>query len=148
MSDFLLATDPKNPKVVGTIGREALIGQADPNSKPKRQATQLPQPTGYHILCAIPDIDREFDNSSIIKAEKTLADESTLSTVLFVVAMGPDCYNDEHKFPTGPWCKVGDFIITRLYTGSRLDIHGQEFRLINDDNVEAVVENPVGIRRK
>ena len=136
MSDILLAVDPKNPKIVGKA------------SPPERTATQLPKPSGYHILCAIPEIDKEFDNSSIIKADKTLADEATLSTVLFVVAMGPDCYTDTNKFPTGPWCKVGDFIITRPYAGSRLDIFGTEMRLINDDNVEAVVENPVGIRRR
>ena len=68
--------------------------------------------------------------------------------MLFVVAMGPDCYTDTNKFPTGPWCKVGDFVITRPYAGSRLDIFGTEMRLINDDNVEAVVENPIGIRRR
>jgi len=135
MSDILLAVDPKNPKIIGKA------------NKPK-EASSLPKPSGYHILCAIPEIDKEFDNSSIIKADKTLADEATLSTVLFVVAMGPDCYTDTNKFPTGPWCKVGDFIITRPYAGSRLDIFGTEMRLINDDNVEAVVENPIGIRRR
>jgi co-chaperonin GroES (HSP10) len=148
MSDFLLATNPKNPKVTGTISREALIGTGQGRPpKPERQATQLPKPSGYHILCAVPMIDKEFDNSSIVKSEKTLADEATLSVVLFVVAMGPDCYKDESKYPTGPWCKEGDFIVTRPYTGSRLNIHGQEFKIINEDSVEAVVESPVGVRR-
>ena len=111
-------------------------------------ASQLPKPSGYHILCAVPEIDQKFDDSAIIKADITRANEETLTTVLFVVAMGPDCYKDPIKFPTGPWCATGDFIITRPYAGSRLVIHEREFRLIHDDSVEGVVDNPIGIRRK
>ena len=111
-------------------------------------ASQLPKPTGYHILCAVPEIEQKFDDSAIIKADITRANEETLTTVLFVVDMGPDCYKDPVKFPTGPWCAIGDFIIARPYAGSRLVIHGKEFRVINDDSAEAVVDNPVGIRRK
>ena len=135
MSNILLGTNPKNPKIIGQVNQA-------------REGSSLPKPSGYHILCAIPAIDKEFTNSNIVKADKTLADEATLSTVLFVMSLGPDCYTDKDKFPTGPWCKEGDFIITRPYAGSRLDIFGTEMRLINDDSVEAVVENPVGIRRK
>ena len=71
-----------------------------------------------------------------------------LTTVLFVVALGPDCYADKERFPSGPWCKVGDFILVRPNAGSRLVIHGKEFRMINDDTVEGVVEDPRGIKRK
>jgi co-chaperonin GroES (HSP10) len=71
-----------------------------------------------------------------------------LTTVLFVVEMGPDAYKDPVKFPTGPWCKKGDFVIVRSNSGTRLDIHGKEFRIINDDTVEAVIEDPRGVRRK
>ena len=113
-----------------------------------KMASQLPKPTGYHILCAVPEIEQKFDDSAIIKADITRANEETLTTVLFVVDMGPDCYKDPVKFPTGPWCAKGDFIITRPYAGSRLVIHGHDYRLINDDTVEGVVENPIGIRRK
>ena len=73
--------------------------------------------------------------------------EEVLSTVFFVVELGPDCYKDEKRFPTGPWCKQGDFILARPNTGTRLKIHGREFRLINDDSVEGVVEDPRGISR-
>jgi co-chaperonin GroES (HSP10) len=62
--------------------------------------------------------------------------------------MGPDAYRDEKRFPSGPWCKKGDFILVRPNTGTRLDIHGREFRIINDDSVEGVVDDPRGIRRK
>jgi co-chaperonin GroES (HSP10) len=74
--------------------------------------------------------------------------EEILTTVLFVIKLGPDAYKDTAKFPTGPWCKEGDFIIVRSNSGTRLDIHGKEFRIINDDTVEAVVQDPRGIRRK
>jgi len=77
-----------------------------------------------------------------------MRDEETLTTVLFVVDMGPDCYEDPVKFPNGPWCKQGDFVLVRPHSGSRLVIHGREFRIINDDTVEAVVDDPRGIKRK
>ena len=67
--------------------------------------------------------------------------------MLFVVALGDMAYADQNRFPTGPWCKQGDFIITRANTGTRLKIHDREFRIINDDSVEAVVEDPRGIQR-
>jgi co-chaperonin GroES (HSP10) len=113
----------------------------------ERKAKQLPDPQGYRILCAIPDIENKYD-SGIIKADITRQHEEILTTVLFVVQLGPDAYKDTVKFPTGPWCKEGDFVIVRSNSGTRLDIHGKEFRIINDDTVEAVVEDPRGIRRK
>jgi len=73
--------------------------------------------------------------------------EELLSPVLFVVALGPDCFKDPARFPSGPSCKVGDFVMTRPGSGSRVKIHGREFRIINDDAVEAVVEDPRGIAR-
>jgi co-chaperonin GroES (HSP10) len=111
------------------------------------KAKQLPTPSGYRILCAIPEQDKEFD-SGIIKADETIMIEETLTTVLFVVAMGPDCYKDPSRFPTGAYCKVGDFVLIRPNAGTRLVIHGKEFRMINDDSVEGTVDDPRGIRRK
>ena len=112
----------------------------------EEKAAQLPVPSGYRILCAIPDIEDTYD-SGLIKAEQTMMFEEKLATVLFVVALGPDCYKDPTRFPSGPWCKQGDFIIVRPNSGSRLNIHGKEFRMINDDTVEAVVQDPRGIKR-
>lgn len=111
------------------------------------KAKQLPQPSGYRILCAIPEQEKEYD-SGLIKADETMRYEEVLTTVLFVVDMGPDCFKDEKRFPTGPWCKQGDFILVRPNAGTRLVIHGREFRIINDDSVEAVVQDPRGIKRK
>ena len=118
--------------------------------KAEEKAKQLPKPSGYRILCAIPEAEKQFEESEIglMKADETMRNEETLTTVLFVVELGPDCYKDTTKFPTGPWCKQGDFILVRPYAGSRLVIHGREFRIINDDTVEGIVDDPRGIKRK
>jgi co-chaperonin GroES (HSP10) len=113
----------------------------------EEKATQLPRPSGYRILCAIPEMEKEYE-SGILKADETVRVEETLTTVLFVVDLGPDCYADKARFPSGPWCKKGDFILVKPYAGSRLVIHGREFRVINDDTVEGVVDDPRGIKRK
>ena len=111
------------------------------------KAKQLPEPKGYRMLCAIPEAEKEYE-SGLVKADVTVRNDEILTTVLFVVAMGPDCYKDEKRFPTGPWCKQGDFVLVRPHSGSRLVIHGREFRIINDDSVEGVVDDPRGIKRK
>ena len=113
----------------------------------ERKAKQLPDPSGYRILCGIPNIEEQYE-SGILKSDLTLQHEELLTTVLFVVKMGPDCYKDAARFPSGPWCREGDFILVRPHAGTRLKIHGREFRIINDDSVEGVVEDPRGISRK
>ena len=113
---------------------------------PEEKAQQLPIPSGYRILCAIPEVDNEYE-SGLLKSDQTINYEEKLATVLFVVEMGPDCYKDEKRFPNGPWCQKGDFVIVRPNAGTRLLIHGREFRMINDDVVEAVVQDPRGITR-
>ena len=112
----------------------------------EKKAKQIPEPSGFHILCMVPEVEETFD-SGIIKADTTLFAEERLTTVLFVMKFGPDAYKDLTKFPTGPWCKEGDFVLVRPHSGSRLKIHGREFRIINDDTVEGVVEDPRGISR-
>ena len=132
---------------------EILIGSTtDPNEATvlpetaEQKAKQLPDPSGYRILCAIPEIDDQYENG-LVKADSTLKYEELLTTVLFVIKMGPDCYKDPERFPSGPWCKQGDFILVRPHAGTRVKIHGREFRIINDDSVEGVVEDPRGISR-
>jgi len=132
---------------------EILIGSTDdPNEATvlpqtaKEKARQVPDPSGYRILCGIPQIDDTYE-SGIVKADTTMHYEELLTTVLFVMKMGPDCYKDEKRFPSGPWCKKGDFILVRPHAGTRLKIHGVEFRIINDDSVEGVVQDPRGISR-
>ena len=138
MSEILIGTNPDKPQIVGAVDLEATNAE---------KAKQLPRPSGYRILCAIPEVEKEYD-SGIVKADTTIHYEELLTTVLFVVDLGPDCYKDSARFPSGPWCKKGDFILVRPNAGTRLVIHGREFRLINDDSVEGVVDDPRGIKRK
>jgi co-chaperonin GroES (HSP10) len=113
----------------------------------ERKAKQLPEPSGYHLLCMVPKIEDTFGDSVIVKSDKTVNIEEQTTLVLFVAKIGPDAYKDEKRFPSGPWCKEGDFIITRAYSGTRVRIHGTEWRIINDDSVDGVVEDPRGISR-
>jgi len=115
-------------------------------SSPEEKAKQVPDPATFHLLCVLPEIDEEYENG-IVKATQTVHFEEILSPVLFVVKMGPDAYADKTRFPSGPSCKVGDFVLVRPNTGTRIKIHGKEFRIINDDSVEAVVQDPRGITR-
>lgn len=117
------------------------------NKEAEEKAKQLPKPQGYRVLCAIPEVEKEFDNG-LAKADETLRYDELLTTVLFVVDLGSDCYKDPTRFPNGAWCKKGDFVLVRPNAGTRLVIHGREFRIINDDSVEAVVDDPRGISRK
>lgn len=132
MSELLIAGD----------GGEASVLPSTPELKAK----QLPEPTTYRILCALPEVSSEYE-SGLAKAGQTMFHEEILTPVLFVVKMGPDCYNDPVRFPNGPSCKIGDFVLVRPNSGTRVKIHGREFRIINDDSVEAVVEDPRGIQR-
>ena len=132
MTDLVIATESGETSTLPQTGEE--------------KAMQLPEPAGYHILVAIPDAEEKYE-SGFIKADLTRQHEEVLATVFFVVKMGPDCYLDEKKFPTGPWCKLGDFVLCRPNSGTRMKIHGREFRMINDDSVEGTVEDPRGISR-
>ena len=110
------------------------------------KARQVPDPVTYHLLCMLPKADEEYE-SGLIKSGQTMHFEEVMSPVLFVAKMGPDCYKDPLRFPSGPSCKVGDFVLVRPNTGTRLKIHGTEWRIINDDSVEAVVMDPRGIQK-
>lgn len=107
---------------------------------------KLPHPVGYRLLIALPEIEEKF-NGLILKADTTKNSEQILSMVGVVLDMGAQAYSDLERFPTGPWCKTGDFVVFRANTGTRFKVGGQEYRLINDDSIEAVVEDPSGIQR-
>jgi len=119
------------------------------NRTAEEKAKQLPDPKRFHLLCVVPEAMEEYADSEVglIKDSKTMHYEEVLTPVLFVVKMGPDAYKDASRFPNGPSCKVGDFVIVRPNSGTRLKIHGREFRVITDDLVEATVEDPRGIQR-
>jgi co-chaperonin GroES (HSP10) len=109
---------------------------------------QIPKPTGYRMLVAIPEIKETYGDSGIVKAATEMKNEELSTMVVRVVDMGPDAYSDEKRFPNGPYCQIGDYVLIRAYSGTRFKIHGKEmFRIINDDSVEAVVEDPSGYSR-
>ena len=117
------------------------------NKDPEEKGRQVPDPATYHLLCMLPKAEDEYSETGILKSTTAMHHEELLSPVLFVAKIGPDAFKDEKRFPSGASCKVGDFIITRPNTGTRMKIHGTEWRLINDDSVEAVVQDPRGIQR-
>lgn len=125
--------------------REAVSG-GTPEEKDEKLATQLPVPCGYKILVGLPKIEEKYD-SGIIKADSIVRNDEIATVVGFVLEVGPDCYKDTTKFPSGPLCQKGDFILMRAYSGTRFKLHGVEFRLINDDAVEAVTQDPRGFSR-
>lgn len=107
---------------------------------------QIPKPVGYRVLIALPTIEEKYE-SGLVKADRTLHEERILSTMGVVLDMGAEAYSDKERFPTGPWCKVGDFVMFRPNSGTRFKVNGQELRLLNDDSIEAVVPDPKGVTR-
>ena len=143
MSDLLLPQYLKD-----LIKQEKdLTGEAVDAPGDEDKARQLPRPVGHKILCAVPPAGDTFDDSLIAKASVSQRIEEQTTTVLFVVALGPDAYKDPDRFPSGAWCKEGDFVLVRAYSGTRFQIHGRDFRMIFDDQVDGTVEDPRGYAR-
>jgi co-chaperonin GroES (HSP10) len=127
---------------LGAIDREGTLKKAEEIGQVK-----MPQPVGYKILITLPRIEDKIGESGIILADTTKKAEEVASCLGFVLKLGELAYRDQDKFPNGPWCTEGQFVIMRNYSGTRFMIDGQEFRLINDDQVEAVVDDPRGYTR-
>ena len=106
----------------------------------------IPKPVGYRLLIALPNVDETF-GGEIVKATKTLRDDYVLSTIGLVLDMGEQAYADKDRFPTGPWCKQGDYVMFRANTGTRFKVGAQEYRLMNDDSIEAIVDDPSVVTR-
>ena len=112
----------------------------------KEVKSQLPDPKGWKLLVAMPEVE-ESTKGGILKATSTMRDEEVSNICGYVLNLVPDAYSDKNRFPTGPWGKEGDWVVFRAYSGTRMKMYGKEFRLINDDTVEAVVEDPTGVVR-
>jgi len=108
---------------------------------------QLPVPVGYHILVAMPEVEDTYDDTEILKTVSTKHHETILSIIGLVLDMGKQAYNDKDRFPIGPWCKEGDYVLFRANSGTRFLVNGKEYRLMNDDSIEAIVNDPRGVSR-
>lgn len=109
-------------------------------------ASKIPEPSGYKLLIKPLEV-QEKTESGIYMPDALKQAEQTASVIGFVVKAGPDAYKDTDKFPSGAYCNEGDFVIFRSYSGTRFKVGKEEFRLINDDTVEAVVDDPRGYTR-
>jgi len=107
---------------------------------------KLPEPVGYKLLIAVPEVSEKTEGG-VFMPDNLKQMEETASIIGYVIKVGAEAYSDPTKFPEGAWCKEGDFIIFRSYSGTRFKVMGKEFRIINDDTVEAVVEDPRGYSR-
>jgi len=107
---------------------------------------KLPEPKGFKVLIAVPELDGKTEGG-VIMPDALKSMEETASIIGFVIKTGPEAYTDKERFPSGPYCEEGDFVIFRSYSGTRFKVMGKEFRIINDDTVEAVVEDPRGYSR-
>lgn len=105
---------------------------------------QLPKPVGYRVLVALPEVEETYD-SGIVKPESVKHREYIMSIMGIVLDMGESAYKDKERYPEGPWCKAGDYVLFRMNTGTRFKVGGKEFRLMNDDSIEAVIPDPRGI---
>jgi len=108
---------------------------------------QLPKPVGYRVLVALPQVEETFGDTGLLKSSNTISQEHIMSIIGLVLDMGEQAYSDEDRFPTGPWCKPGDYVMFRMNTGTRSKVGGVEYRLMNDDSIEAIVADPRGITR-
>ncbi len=107
----------------------------------------LPVPAGYRVLIALPQIKETYDDSDLVKSSRTMHEEHVMSIIGLVVDMGDQAYADKDRFPTGAWCKQGDYVMFRANSGTRFRIGGIEYRLMNDDSIEAIVPDPASITR-
>jgi len=132
------------------VGLQPLLQGSQMQSAEKsaswEDADKLPEPKGYKLLIAMPDIAKKT-SGGVLLPDQNVAMEQTASIIGYVLELGPDAYADSKKFPSGPFCKAGDHVIFRSYSGTRFKVGGKEFRLINDDTVEAVVADPTGYER-
>ena len=131
-----LSTSKENPKL-----NQALV------EKYKEETEKLPKPTGWRII-VLPFRMDEKTKGGIFMGQDTLDKQQVASQCGNVLAMGPQCYKDKERYPDGPWCKKGDWVIFARYAGSRIQIEGGEIRLLNEDEILATVKNPEDILHK
>ena len=138
-----LSTSKEVPKL-----KPALLDKIEAEKKPevdlsKKESSKLPEPTGWRLL-VLPFKMKEKTKGGIIMSDVTIERQQVASQCGLVVALGDQCY-DKERYPEGPWCKKGDWVVFARYAGSRIQIDGGEVRLLNDDEILATIENPEDI---
>ena len=127
-------------EAIETLAPEEMLSQEDIEA-------QLPKPVGYRVLVALPQVEETFGDTGLLKSTTTMSQEHIMSIIGLVLDMGEQAYSDEERFPSGPWCKAGDYVMFRMNTGTRFKVGGVEYRLMNDDSIEAIVADPRGVTR-
>ena len=134
-------------KVTEENPQSAKIYTYDPNMSDDELEVQLPKPVGYRVLVAMPEVEKTFDGTNVLKTDAVMHNEHIMSIIGMVLDMGDQAYNDKDRCPNGPWRKTGDYVMFRANTGTRFKVAGVEYRLMNDDSIEAVVADPRGVSR-
>lgn len=147
-----------NPEqnAVGLVNGPITLVENEPTAAPAESTLEvtddmieaaLPKPSGFKLLIAMPNVEEKYEGGVIAKVKETIQNEQITTVVALVLDAGPDAYADTTRFPSGAWCKPGDYVLIGPYKGQRFSVYGREYRIINDDNVEGVVPNPAGYRR-
>ena len=137
----------QNPKIITPNKKLVGLKKSEEQKEVTNEKAKLPQPTGWRLL-VLPFKMNEKTKGGVIINESTLERQQVASQCGNVLAMGSECYKDKERYPTGPWCKVGDWVVFARYAGSRINIEGGEVRLLNEDEVLATVEDPEDLLHK
>jgi len=140
MKETLSTSDKEVPKHQNALEDK----YKEPLSPENIQKSQLPAPSGWRLL-VLPFTPKEKTKGGILIAQEALDKLRIATNCGYVLKMGPLTYHDKEKFPTGPWCKKGDWVIFARYAGSRLPIEGGEVRILNDDEVLGTIKDPESV---
>ena len=145
MNKETLSTSEKDvPKHRNALEEKYQVEEKEPLNPENIQKSQLPVPSGWRLL-VLPFSPREKTKGGILIAQESLDKLRIATNCGYVLEMGPLAYHDREKFPTGPWCKKGDWVIFARYAGSRLPIEGGEVRILNDDEVLGTLKDPESV---
>ena len=144
MKETLSTSEKEVPKHKNALQEKYKLEEKEPLNPDNIQKSQLPTPSGWRLL-VLPFTPREKTKGGILIAQESLEKLRIATNCGYVLKMGPLAYHDHDKFPTGPWCKTGDWIIFARYAGSRLPIEGGEVRILNDDEVLGTIKDPESV---
>ena len=145
MNKETLSTSEKEvPKHKNALEEKYQTEEKEPLNPENIEKSQLPVPSGWRLL-VLPFSPREKTKGGILIAQESLDKLRIATNCGYVLKMGPLAYHDQEKFQTGPWCKIGDWVIFARYAGSRLPIEGGEVRILNDDEILGTIKDPESV---